>query len=90
MSALLYEKFIIYKLHNKPNQSIFLTVSPSTNTLSGPTACKETLAILPTNSRTSPSLLKYDPNNIHNDIKVMTEKHHYDMKTLNDHISAML
>ena len=28
--------------------------------------------------------------NIHNDIKSMTDKHHSDMKTLNDHISTML
>ena len=31
-----------------------------------------------------------DLDNIHNDIKAMTEKHQSDMKTLIDHISDML
>ena len=63
---------------------------PSRNTRSRSTASKESLYIFPKTSPTSPSLSKSDLNNNQNDIKSMTEKHHYDMKTLNDHIYAML
>ena len=65
-------------------------MSPSDNTRSGSTSSKETLDIVPTTSPTSPYLSKYDLENIQNDIKSMTDKHHSDMKTLNDHIYAML
>ena len=37
---------------------------------------------------TSP--LKYDLNNIQNEIKTTTDKHYYNTKTLNEHISDML
>ena len=63
---------------------------PYTNTRYASTASKETLAIVPPTYPTSPYLSKSDLNNIYNDIKAMTDKHHYDMKSLNDHISAML
>ena len=65
-------------------------MSPSTNTCSGYTASKETLALVPPTSPTSPYLSKYYLDNIHNDIKAMTERHHYDTKSLNYHISSML
>ena len=63
---------------------------PPTNTHSVSKVPKETLAIVPPTSPTSPYLSKYDPYNIHNDIKAMTDKHHSDMKALNNHISYML
>ena len=65
----------------------------SRNTLSRSKIYKESLAIVPNTSPTSPSLSKYDIDNIKNDIKdmtAMTDKHHSDMKNLNEHISAML
>ena len=65
-------------------------MSPSRNTRSGYKASKETLAIVPTASPTSPDLSKYDLDNIQNDTKSTTKKNHSDMKTLNDHISSML
>ena len=65
-------------------------MSPSRNTRSGSTSSKETLDIVPTISSTSHSPSKSDPDNIHNDIKAMTEKHHSDVKNLNKHISNML
>ena len=68
-------------------------MTPSSNTRSRSKAYKESLAILPATSTTSPSLSKSDLGNIHNDIKSMTsmtDKYHYDMKTLNEHISNML
>ena len=65
-------------------------MSPSTNTHSGSTASKETLAVVFSTSHTSPCLSKSDLNNIHNDIKSITEKYHSDMKAFNDHIYAML
>ena len=89
-SALIYDNSIIYKSSNKPNQSIFLTMSPSTNTRSGSTASKEKLDIVHPTSPTSTYLSKSNLKNIHNYIKVMTDKHHFDMKYLNDQISDML
>ena len=65
-------------------------MSPYRNARSSSTASKETLAIFPTTSLTSPSLSKYDLDNIHNDIKAMTEKHHYDTKNMNERISDMI
>ena len=59
-------------------------------TCSGSTASKETLAIVPPISPTSPYLSKSDLDSIHNDIKAMTGKHHSDIKYFNDHISDML
>ena len=48
IGVLLYYKFIIYKSTIKPNQYIFLTMSPCTNTRSSPTSSIETLAnVLP-------------------------------------------
>ena len=49
--------------------------------------------IFPATSPTSPFLSKSDLYSIHNDIKsitAMTDKHHSNMKTLNEHISDML
>ena len=89
-SSILSYKSTIYKSHNNPNQYIFLTIYPSVNTRSGSTASKETLYIVPTTSINSLSLLKYNLDNIHNDIKAMTYKHRSDMKTLNENISDML
>ena len=63
---------------------------PSWNTHSRSIGYKETLAIVPTTSTISPSLSKSDLDNIHNKIKAMTDEHHSDMKTLNDHISTMI
>ena len=57
-------------------------MSPSTNTLSGPTASKETLDIVPTITPTSPYPTKYDLNKIHTDIK----RHHSDMKSTSYYI----
>ena len=65
-SDILSYKSIIYKSPNNTNQYIFLTMSPSTNTQFVSTATKETLAILPPKSPTSPYLPKYDLDNIHN------------------------
>ena len=90
MSDLLSYKLISYKSHNKPNQSIFLTMSTSIKTRSSSISSKETLDIVPTTSPAPPSLSRDDLDNIHNDIKAITEKHHSDMKTQNFHISAML
>ena len=89
-SSLLTYKFIIYRSPNNPNQSKFLIISPSTNTHSGYTVSKETLSIFHPTSPTSPYLTKSDLYNIQNEIKSMTDKHHFDMKTLTDHISAIL
>ena len=60
------------------------------NTHSISKSSKETIDIVSTTSPNSLSLSKSDVNNIHNDIKTMTDKHHSDMKTLNEHISDML
>ena len=65
-------------------------MSPSTNTRSGFTASKETLATVPTNYTTSTCLSTSDLKKIHNDIKSITDKHHSDMKALNDHISDII
>ena len=65
-------------------------MSPSTNTRSRSKTFKEKLAIFPTTSPTSPSLSKYDLDNIQNDIKSMTDKNNSDMKALNNHNSPML
>ena len=65
-------------------------MSPSTNTRSGSTSSKETFAISPPTSTTSPYLSKYDLDNIQNYIKAMTDKHHSYMKALNDHISDII
>ena len=65
-------------------------MSNSTNTRSGYTETKETLAIVPPNSPTSPQPQKSDLENIQNDIKYMSDKHNSDMKSLNEHIYAML
>ena len=63
-------------------------MSHSTNTWSGSTASKETLAIVPHTYPTSSYQKKTDLNNIHNDITDMTNKYHFDTKTINDHITA--
>ena len=65
-------------------------MSPSTNTRSGSTASKEKLDIVHPTSPTSTYLSKSNLKNIHNYIKAMTDKHHIDMKYLNDQISDML
>ena len=65
-------------------------MSPSSNMRSRSKTYKETLGIFHTTSTTSPSLSKSDVDNIHNDIKTMTDKHHSDMKTMNYNISFML
>ena len=78
------------KSPNKPNQSILLTMYPSTNIHSRYTSSKETLAIVPTTSPTTPCISKSDLNNIHNYIKTMTDKHKSDMKALNNRIYDML
>ena len=74
---------IIYKSTNKPNQSIFLKIYPSTNTRYGPTASITTLAIVPP---TSTYITQYDLNNnvkyIHTDIKSFNKKIHTDIKAL--------
>ena len=44
-SALLSFKLVIYKSHNKPNQSIFLTVSPYRNTRSRSKTYKQAISI---------------------------------------------
>ena len=62
---------------------------PSTNTWSVPTYSNKTLAIFPPTSPNSPDLKKYDLDNIHADIKASTDKHHSDIKSMNDHISDM-
>ena len=65
-------------------------MTPSKNTRPSPMAYKESLAIAPTTYPPSPSLSKYFLDNIHNYIKTltgMTDKHHSDMKTMNDNIS---
>ena len=90
MSALLSYKYFIYKSPKKLNQSILLTMSPSTKTLSGSTFSREIIYIVPPNSTTSPYLSKSDLDNIHNYIKAMTDKHHSYMKALNDHISDII
>ena len=65
-------------------------MSPSTNTRSGFTDSKETISTVPTNYTTSTCLSTSDLENIHNDIKSITDKHHSDMKALNDHISDII
>ena len=65
-------------------------MSPSANTRSGSTTSKETPDIFPNTSPSLTSLSKSDFDNIHKDIKAMTDKHHSDTKYLNDHISDML
>ena len=45
---------------------------------------------MPTTYPTSLSLSKCDLNKIHNYIKAMSDKHHSDTNTLNEHISDML
>ena len=90
MSALLSYKLIVYKSPKKLNQSILLTMSPSTNTRSRSTYSREILYIVPPNSTTSPYLSKSDLDNIHNYIKAMTDKHHSYMKALNEHISDII
>ena len=65
-------------------------MSHSTNTRSSYTSSKETLVIFPTTSPTLPYLKKSDLDNIHDDIKANTEKHHSDMKAFNRHLYAML
>ena len=62
----------------------------STKTRSGSTASKEKLDIVHPTSPTSTYLSKSNLKNIHNYIKAMTDKHHFDMKYLNDQISDML
>ena len=68
-------------------------MTPSRNTHYISKIYKESLAIVPATSPNSPYLSKYDLDNIQNDIKAMTartDKHHSDIKTLNEHISAMI
>ena len=51
------------------------------------------IGIFPTKYPTSTSLSKSAPKKIQNDIKALTDmtgKHHYDMKTTNENITAML
>ena len=74
--VLLYYKSIIYKPTNNPNQSIFLTMYPFTNTVSGPTASIETLDIFPTTLTTSLYITKSDLDN--------------GFKSINNKITAML
>ena len=63
-------------------------MSHSTNTRYGSISSKETLAIVPNTYPTQPYLTKSDLNNIQNDIKDMTNKYHFDIKAINDHITA--
>ena len=64
-------------------------MSSSRNTCSGSTASNKTLAIIPHTSTNSPYLTKSDLNNIHNEIKYMTDKNHLDMKAMSKHITGM-
>ena len=68
-------------------------MTPFRNTHSIYKTYKESLAIFPDTSTNSPPLSKSDLKSIHNDIKAMTymtDKHHSDIKTLNEHISVMI
>ena len=92
-SVLLSYKSIIYKSPNKPNQSIYLTMSPSKNTWSVPTVSNVTLAIvtpIPPTSPNLPYLTKYNLDDINTDIKSSNYKHHSKMKSMNEHIAGML
>ena len=62
---------------------------PSRNTRSGYTASKETFAIVPPTSATSPYLTKYDLGNIYSEMKSINNQHHSDMKSINNHITDM-
>ena len=64
-SAILSYKPIIYKSTNNPNQSIFLMMSPSTNTRSVSTASKKILSIVPHNSPISPYIKFWPWENSH-------------------------
>ena len=74
--ALLSYKLIFYKAHNKTNQSIFITIYPPTNTCSNSISTKETLAIVPPTSPTSPYLKTSNLHNVYTDVKSPTNKHH--------------
>ena len=83
---------MIYKSTNNPKQYLILTMSPSPNTRSGPTASNKTLAIsplIPPTSPTSPYLTKYDIYNIQTEIKSSNDKHKSYKKSMNNHISEM-
>ena len=93
-SALLSYKLIIYKSNKKPNQYIFLTISPSTNTRSGPKCLFETSAVVPITPPTTPYQTISDLDNtikyIHTDIKSFKDNNNTDIKSMNNPINTML
>ena len=93
-NLLLSYKSIIYKSPDKPNQYIFLTRHPSTNTRSGLKARIETIDIFPTNLPITTYLSISDLDDtikyIHTDIKAFNDNIHTDVKAMNDHIAYML